>query len=403
MTSSDFLARFTGLSTTVLTQCELQTQRQVLTLGLALFFTPFISALLMGFAFAWIIFKDLWWWLPIMILWFCLEYLLDRAVLGGRGGRWLFVFRGLLVLVLMGWHALVFDVILFQRDILELHQQDILEKQERVATTLSLQITELESRQRALMDRNSALEDTLLQWREKLRREGDGTGGSRKRGTREIYFELKESVVAIESRVETEKSRNQKEIDRIERRTDTLNKQIALRQRKLAESEAPGLLSRFELLHRIVFEKKRHTVVLAFLLIAFLVGILESLPMVCKVILPISDYHDIQRNAQQSNLNLAKYRRQYKEQLELEAMLIDYRRQQQARVSRALLKEQQVELEEIEAWLEQELAFLDRLARREKAIAEELPLLYARYGRDLAMEALDRFLQKTRRSKRHSA
>jgi hypothetical protein len=291
----NLLTSFAGFSNVLLGRCTGTTKSRAALLGAVLLIVAFISSTLACVSAHFIWGASLLTLLPLFAIWFFFIYLFDRGILQTQRDGWMIVTRICMAFLLAGLHAYFIDLMVFSRDIdlalfdeNKTRSESIEKKYQPAIETINSKISELDSRQ-------VLLHDNLSQWRNDLKKEADGTGGSFKRGVANIYAEkyklfAQDSINAVMQLKEI----NSK-IIWLNSQKDSLS-HIAKDEITVSPNlrEQAGVAKRLEKAHEIVFAKGNWLMRVFYFIIFFIAMFIELLPAILKYSIDLNELHQME-------------------------------------------------------------------------------------------------------------
>lgn len=271
------------------------------TLGGVLLATFALAALSSGYAF-YTIFQHVGWAIAFALLWGSIIFNLDRFMVStirkygmSSASQWKVALPRLLLAIFIGVTiARPLELKLFEKEINLEVESHILEQIKahnlkldtihngRIATAL------LERNQ--LLQRRAGMQDTLLKLQQAYLTEADGTGGSGRRGIERItqlklsaYEQTAKQYNLVLPGIDSSLARQQAFLE-------NAGKELKAEQDKYAKTAYSniGFLARNKALHSL--SEREESVQLANLLITLLIILLETAPILAKLLLPVGPY-----------------------------------------------------------------------------------------------------------------
>lgn len=271
------------------------------TLGGVLLATFALAALSSGYAF-YTIFGNLGWSIGFAILWGLIIFNFDRFMVAtirkygiSSGRQWRLALPRIVLAVMIGMTiARPLELKLFEKEInikvaanlntkiQAYNQQQDTIHQARIAAT--------SAERNLLQQRRKSMEDTLLRLQLSYVQEADGTGGSGKRGVESITLLKQQAYQQTKGQFGDEFTRLDSTLAEKNRFLATAGDQLQKDKAAFAKSAAEnvGFLERNKALHDLSNEEE--SVYLANLLISLLIIILETAPVLAKLLLPVGPY-----------------------------------------------------------------------------------------------------------------
>ncbi len=271
------------------------------TLGGVLLATFALAALSSGYAF-YTIFNSYTWAVGFALLWGAIIFNFDRFMVStirkygmSTASQWKVAFPRLILAIFIGVTiARPLELKLFEKEI-NLEVANHIQEQIRLHnlqqdTIHSAKIATAKLERDQLLLRRQSMQDTLLKLQQGYLSEADGTGGSGKRGV-ETITRLK--INAFEETA-TQYAKQFPILDTALAKQNAFldNSAIELKQEKDNYAKAAyanvGFLARNKALHSL--SEKEESVFMANLLISLLIIILETAPILAKLLLPVGPY-----------------------------------------------------------------------------------------------------------------
>lgn len=292
------LVQASSASAKIYEQCADSERRKIHHLGAALIFTPLLSALVLAYAFH-AVNSPPWWALALIFsLWALGIYLFDSMLVAGKSGFLQILIRLAGVVGMTIFHAIALDIQWFEKDLKNLHQADRLaneahlrlvsdERQDKIMVELS-----------ALSERNRALGDSMSASLQSVVQEGNGRGGSGEVGVKEITRLTDDKVQEMNVLRSAEIASNERRIEELKRQIAGEDSLFRQQTDRLPGFSDAGMIDRLGLLHRLIFEQGKPTVILMTLVWMLLAAMLESLPLLSKLSFPLMQYRTLEAEEQ---------------------------------------------------------------------------------------------------------
>jgi hypothetical protein len=300
-----FLTGFAGFSNALLGRCTGNTQSRAALLGAILLVVAFISSTLACISAHFIWGASLLNLLPLFAVWFIFIYLFDRGILQTQRSGWVIGIRVCMALLLALLHAYFIDLMVFGRDIdLALFDQNK-SRTEKIETKFQPGIDAAQAQTNKLNTRGVQLRNTISQWRNDLKNEADGTGGSHKRGVANIYAEKYKLFMQDSISTANELTGIDQQVIQLNREKDSLSHvaQAAVDATPDLREQA-GIAKRIETAHQIVFAKGNWSMQLFFGIMFLLAISIELLPAVLKYSIDLSELHQMESRQLNDSLQL---------------------------------------------------------------------------------------------------
>jgi hypothetical protein len=271
------------------------------TLGGVLLATFALAALSSGYAF-YTIFQHLGWAIAFALLWGAIIFNLDRFMVStirkygmSTSSQWKVAFPRIVLAIFIGVTiARPLELKLFEKEInveIESHVQEQIKAYNlKLDTIHSARVASALQEKKLLLHRRASMQDTLLKLQQSYLMEADGTGGSGRRGIERIT-QLKQAAYE-----QTARSYAQlfPDLDTALAKQNTFlenaAKELANEQDKFAKTAYSniGFLARNKALQSL--SDREDSVFMANLLISLLIILLETAPILAKLLLPVGPY-----------------------------------------------------------------------------------------------------------------
>lgn len=271
------------------------------TLGGVLLATFALAALSSGYAF-YTIFQHAGWAIAFAILWGAIIFNLDRFMVStirkygmSASSQWKVAFPRILLAVFIGITiARPLELKLFEKEInveVQAHIQDQIRQHNlKLDTIHAAKVATALVEKDALLKRRASMQDTLLKLQQAYLMEADGTGGSGRRGI--------ENITRLKQRAYEQTSGQYAllfpEIDSAlathSRFLNNAGNELKKEQDEFAKAAFSniGFLARNKALHSL--SEREDSVFMANLLISLLIILLETAPILAKLLLPVGPY-----------------------------------------------------------------------------------------------------------------
>lgn len=271
------------------------------TLGGVLLATFALAALSSGYAF-FTIFGNLGWAVGFALLWGLIIFNFDRFMVatirkyGISGGRqWRMALPRIILAIMIGITiARPLELKLFEKEInlkvTENLQEKIRKYNSQQDTIHQARVAAVKSDRNQLAGRRKAMEDTLLKLQQSYVQEADGTGGSGKRGVESITLLKQAAFQQTSAQYRQEFQVLDSSLASLEGFLSAATMDLKKDKDQFAKAafENVGFLERNKALHELSSEEE--SVFLATLLISLLIIIIETAPVIAKLLLPVGPY-----------------------------------------------------------------------------------------------------------------
>lgn len=300
-----FLTRFAGFSNALLGRCTGNTQSRAALLGAILLVVAFISSTLACVSAHFIWGASLFNLLPLFATWFIFIYLFDRGILQTQRDGWMIGTRVFMALLLAGLHAYFIDLMVFGRDIdLALFDQNKA-RTENIEAKYQPGIDASQTQIAELNNRGVLLHDNISQWRNDLKNEADGSGGSHKRGVANIYAEKYKLFMQDSISAANELTGIDQRIVQLNQEKDSMSHVAQMEVMATPDlRQQAGVAKRLGTAHEIVFAKGNWLMKLFFIIIFLLAVFIELLPAILKYSIDLSELHQMESRQMSDNLHL---------------------------------------------------------------------------------------------------
>lgn len=305
MIMEKFLTRFAGFSNALLGRCTGITQSRATLLGAILLVVAFISSTLACVSAHFIWGASLLNLMPLFAIWFLFIYLFDRGIFQTQRDGWMIATRVFMAFLLAGLHAYFIDLMVFSRDI------DLALFDESKARTANIEtkyqpgIDSAESQISKLNNRRILLHNNVSQWRNDLKKEADGTGGSHKRGIANVYAEKYKLFMQDSISTANELTSIDQRIIQLNQEKDSLSH--AAQAEVMLEPDLKrqaGVAKRLSKAHEIVFAKGNWLMKVFYFIIFLLAMFIELLPAILKYSMDLSELHQMETRQIADSLQL---------------------------------------------------------------------------------------------------
>jgi len=271
------------------------------TLGGVLLATFALAALSSGYAF-YTIFQHIGWAFAFALLWGAIIFNLDRFMVStirkygmSSSSQWKVAFPRLLLAIFIGVTiARPLELKLFEKEInveVESHiQEQIKAYNLKLDTIHQARVAAAMQERNLLLQRRASMQDTLLKLQQAYLMEADGTGGSGRRGIERItrlkqsaYEQTASNYAQLFPGLDTALARQTRFLE-------NAAKELKSDQDKYAQSAYSniGFLARNKALQSL--SDREDSVFMANLLITLLIILLETAPILAKLLLPVGPY-----------------------------------------------------------------------------------------------------------------
>ncbi len=271
------------------------------TLGGVLLATFALAALSSGYAF-YTIFQHIGWAVAFALLWGAIIFNLDRFMVStirkygmSSSSQWKVAFPRLLLAIFIGVTiARPLELKLFEKEInveVESHiQEQIKDYNLKLDTIHQARVAAAMQERNLLQQQRASLQDTLLKLQQAYLMEADGTGGSGRRGIERItrlkqgaYEQTASNYAQLFPGLDTAMARQNLILE-------NAAKELKSEQDKYAKTAYSniGFLARNKALQSL--SNREDSVFMANLLITLLIIILETAPILAKLLLPVGPY-----------------------------------------------------------------------------------------------------------------
>ncbi|KYP15877.1 DUF4407 domain-containing protein [Flavihumibacter sp. CACIAM 22H1] len=271
------------------------------TLGGVLLATFALAALSSGYAF-FTIFNSTAWAIGFALLWGAIIFNLDRFMVStirkygmSTASQWKVAFPRIILAVFIGITiARPLELKLFEKEVnLEVNRQiqdQISQYNLQQDTIHSAKVAAAMLERDQLQIRRKAMQDTLLKLQQAYLMEADGTGGSGKRGVETItrlkmsaFEQTAANYALLFPLLDSALAKQQRFLDKA-------NQELKEEKDKFAQAAYAnvGFLARNKALHSL--SEREDSVFMANLLISLLIIILETAPILAKLLLPVGPY-----------------------------------------------------------------------------------------------------------------
>lgn len=287
-----FLQRITGLSPRAIRHSGEASQNKIMVLGAIMLFTAFISAGFMSYAISVLCFHSIITMPVTFLAWFIFVYLFERLIISGRDIRKssILISRLTAALVFALVHSLVIDTLFFQKDIISSFEKEKMSESLVIQSTFDNTISSDRNRIIELSRSNQELTIQIKSLNEQVIAEVDGSGGSYKKGFGPIFELKKESIEPQIKSINDLIAKNEEEIQFLQSSLINTSNEKKEKISMLPHYSEKGLLENIRQLHKITLVEgdftSRFFLILWFCIFVFI----ESLPLLAKLTLEISDY-----------------------------------------------------------------------------------------------------------------
>ena len=381
------LRRLSGLSPYVLQHCSEAFQLKVNAMAAKLLFTATVSATIMSLAAVTIVIHN-WRLFPILFpIFFGVIFFLDRLIITGRQSTLLVAIRLLAILIIPLLNVLLFYVLAFRDDLRQTFDErqsvQVTAMEETAASRIRLHQRHIETMKKTL----TGLADSIALYDHLLNAEVDGTGGSRLRGISYIaafkektLTQTRQLRTAQMKSLETDIENEQQQIRQIERELDA-------RVATLPGWERLGLLGRIELLHELIFVDRRLALVLFSICWYLFFLILESLPLLSRMLTDFSEYDRCLEGERETLVSHFAQRIRNEANIKLHQLTLAHQQSLLELQRKTALSTQQAPLDEIMQMFQHEMDTILAFADEEKKINREIEQKYHKLTDEVCQRA----------------
>jgi hypothetical protein len=290
-------------------------------IGATIFLTAVLASLSGGYA-LWTVFQSYPYAITFGILWGILIFNLDRSIVmslhKSRGGFGAFCRqvvtaspRLLLALLIASVITVPLELKIFEREIIDQlernHQRTLNEDRQSLEQKYS-EIADLEKQNHTLTEAITGKEGQRNEAFQEVQGEASGNRGTGIRGAGPVW-RLKTTFLAqLEQELSDLRSQNNAQLQRNHARIGELKKarETEIAHKEVVLQEANGLLARLEVLHDLIQEQP--TTAIAFVLIAAMFVVIETAPVVVKLLAKYGPYDAIVEH-KETEVTLAEHRK----------------------------------------------------------------------------------------------
>jgi hypothetical protein len=272
-------------------------------IGATVFLTAVLASLSGGYA-LWTVFQSYPYAISLGLLWGILIFNLDRYIVmslhKSRGGFGAFCRqvataspRLVLALLIASVITVPLELKIFEREIIDQlernHQRTLNEDIQRIEQNYG-EIADLEKQNQALTASITEKEGQRNDAFQEVQGEAAGTSGTGIRGTGPVWRQKTTFLAQLEQELSDFRAQNNAQIQRNQARIGALKKarETEIAQKAVILQEANGLLARLEVLHDLLQEHT--TTAIAFVLIAAMFVVIETAPVVVKLLAKYGPY-----------------------------------------------------------------------------------------------------------------
>ncbi|MBL7794210.1 MAG: DUF4407 domain-containing protein [Saprospiraceae bacterium] len=298
------VVKLMGFSSLIYSQCMESTRNKIKVMGATLIITPILSGLLIAYAFSGLVFKQLWVFFPIFLIWTLLIFTLDRLLIANTLNMFRAFTRIFAALVFSILHAFVLDTLCFRNDIelaLEEERQSKIDAiRQRANQALRIYSVRIDSLNGVI----AAQRDRIIEEQNKLELENNGKGGSGEEGKGPIYKQQEILAAKIETEAREIIALHQGAIDSARQEKVVIKSVATAAILALPTLQNNGLIHYLGKLHELIFVKRKGIVILFFIVWFFVSCFFELLPLLAKSSLNINEYSVLETGTEQTNMNI---------------------------------------------------------------------------------------------------
>ena len=296
-----------GADTAILRTWDCSTEHNTYAgIGATIFLTAVLASLSGGYA-LWTVFQSYPYAITFGILWGILIFNLDRYIVmslhKSRGGFGAFCRqiataspRLVLALLIASVITVPLELKIFEREIIDQlernHQRTLNEDIQRIEQKYS-EIADLEKQNTTLTAVITGKESQRNDAFHEVQGEASGTRGTGIRGTGPVWRQKTQFLAQLDQELHDLRSQNNAQIQQNHARIGELKKarETEIAQKAVILHEANGLLARLAVLHDLI--KEQTTTAIAFVLIAAMFVVIETAPVVVKLLAKYGPYDAI--------------------------------------------------------------------------------------------------------------
>jgi hypothetical protein len=290
-------------------------------IGATIFLTAVLASLSGGYA-LWTVFQSYPYAITFGILWGILIFNLDRSIVmslhKSKGGFGAFFRQGatasprlLLALLIAAVITVPLELKIFEREII-----DQLERNHQRTLNEDIQSLDQKYSEIAALDKQNTILTAAITGKEGQRNdafqevqgEAAGNRGTGIRGAGPVWRQKTKFLAQLDQELHDLRSQNNAQIQRNHARIGELKKarETEIAQKEVVLQEANGLLARLDVLHDLI--KEQTTTAIAFVLIAAMFVVIETAPVVVKLLSKYGPYDAIVEQ-KETAVTLAEHRK----------------------------------------------------------------------------------------------
>ena len=290
-------------------------------IGTTIFLTAVLASLSGGYA-LWTVFQSSPYAITFGLLWGILIFNLDRSIVmslhKSRGGFGSFCRqvvtaspRLLLALLIASVITVPLELKIFEREIIDQlernHQRTLNEDRQSLEQKYS-EIADLEKQNTTLTEAITGKEGQRNEAFQEVQGEASGNRGTGIRGAGPVWRQKTTFLAQLEQELSDLRSQNNAQIQRNHARIGELKKarETEMAHKEVVLQEANGLLARLDILHDLI--KEQATTAIAFVLIAAMFVVIETAPVVVKLLAKYGPYDAIVEH-KETAVTLAEHRK----------------------------------------------------------------------------------------------
>lgn len=293
-------------------QCTEETQRAIKNLSLSLTFTVSVCGSILAASICHFGFRgDFSWFIPIFLLCAIFYLLLDRPIVFSdlRSRYTIRIVRIAIAIVLGLFNSFLLDSFWFAEDIKSAREVDIKTEEKHMRADMVIQDAVLNLGRKDLMNEIDGLNLVLRVKRDSLNAEADGTGGSGKKGIKQVWWKkykmYQSDSVAVSSQIAM-KNIEIRKVDSLQRANGSLlQAQIA----DLPIQFSTGINQSMKALHKLVLREGDFTNIFMSILILLVAMFFELIPLISKGYYDVSEYFDkcaLQKDVKEKEASMVK-------------------------------------------------------------------------------------------------